>query len=231
MSAPYVIKFLFLESRQYLHLSQPHDVSYMQVLQTLVSDLDYIDLAMVREEKVTSLVQCNESEDRLRRTTRATKSYFSHFIENEQWYGIANITKGFEYAFDLLEQPGPETCHKLIVLFTDYTNEKLIPYIEKRDKELGGGTHVVIFTYGFEGWIRQNLSRVAEHFEGYSVKIKNLPHIFTAARRITNVFTSKGVREALPQFPFSNSYKDGFGIHRDVIAACSEFWTTFPDIS
>ena len=153
-----------------------------------------------------------------------------------------------------------------IVLILTIPFQDLIPYIEKRDEEVGKGTHVVIFTYGFEvrnyrfngspehlaryylallpnytlqllrraerneatntganrtsnvshiltpitcqGWIRQNLSSVAAHFEGYSVKITDLPQIFTAARGITNVFTSKGVREKATQFPFSNSYRD-----------------------
>ncbi|KAL5267005.1 hypothetical protein ACHWQZ_G004148 [Mnemiopsis leidyi] len=181
------------------------------VLHSLVSDLDYMDVAMVRENQVSSLVECEGRKPRLRRTTQATKSYLAHKIENEEWYGLSNVTRGFEYAFDLLKEYKHSTCHKLVVLFTDYTNEELIPYIEQRDDDLGGGTHVVIFTFGYEGWIRQNLSKVAEHFEGYSVKINDLPQIFTAARGITNVFTSKGVRERSLQFPFSNSYQDGYG--------------------
>ena len=69
-----------------------------------------------------------------------------------------------------------------------------------------------------QGWIRQNLSKVAEHFEGYSVKINDLPQIFTAARGITNVFTSKGVRERSLQFPFSNSYRDGYGqVRKEIV--------------
>ena len=28
--------------------------------------------------------------------------------------------------------------------------QELIPYIEQRDDDLGGGTHVVIFTFGYE---------------------------------------------------------------------------------
>ena len=44
--------------------------------------------------------------------------------------------------------------------------QDLIPYIEQRDHDNDGETHVVIFTFGYEGWIRKNLSDIAEHFEG-----------------------------------------------------------------
>ena len=47
------------------------------------------------------------------------------------------------------------------------------------------------------------------------MKIKNLPQIFTAARGITNVFARKGLRESTVQFPFSNSYIDGWGQVKD----------------